>query len=83
MNTKVTPLMTVADLLKTCPDVIPLFLSRKMACVGCDMSRFETLGDAARIYRVDLAKWMEEIEQVVKQNQPVEYSNKGTKGNSR
>jgi hybrid cluster-associated redox disulfide protein len=81
MDTKITPSTTVAELLKICPDVIPLFLSRKMACVGCDMSRFETLGDAARIYRVDLAKWMQEIEQVLEQNQPAELSNNRTKGN--
>lgn len=42
--------MSVADLLATYTETIPVFFSNKMSCVGCSMAAFETLADAARIY---------------------------------
>lgn len=61
----INPQTTVFDLLQTYPQAAPLFLRRKMACVGCDMSRFETLKDATGIYRVDLNLLLAEIEEMV------------------
>jgi hybrid cluster-associated redox disulfide protein len=46
------PQMSVAELLRDWPQVIPVFLKYHMACVGCSMSTFETLKDAARIYGI-------------------------------
>ena len=61
MMNSITPQTSMAALLNACPEAIPLLLKRKMACVGCDMSPFETLGDAAKIYRVDLGELLEDI----------------------
>ena len=44
--------MSVSDLLRDWPQTIPVFLKYRMACVGCSMSSFETLKDAARIYGI-------------------------------
>lgn len=44
--------MSVADLLDKWPQAAPVFIRRRMACVGCSMAMFETLEDAARIYGV-------------------------------
>jgi len=57
----IVPQMTVADLLNTWPAAVPVFIHRQMACVGCSMSRFETLSDAARIYGQDLESLLSEI----------------------
>lgn len=48
------PEMIVADVLKTWPQTIPVFLRFKTACVGCAMSPFETLSDVARNYEIPL-----------------------------
>jgi hybrid cluster-associated redox disulfide protein len=42
--------MSVADLLRDWPQTIPVFLKHGMACVGCSMASFETLGGAAQVY---------------------------------
>lgn len=44
--------MTVFDLLNIFPQVIPVFIRHRMSCVGCSMSSFETLQDAAKIYGI-------------------------------
>jgi len=48
----IDPSLTVTELLAACPQAIPVFLSHRMACVGCSMAAFESLGEAARIYGI-------------------------------
>jgi hybrid cluster-associated redox disulfide protein len=36
------------------PTTARVFVGRRMHCVGCDVSRFETLAGAARVYRQPL-----------------------------
>jgi hybrid cluster-associated redox disulfide protein len=55
----------VADLLSRWPEVIPLFLTRRMSCVGCTMSRFETLAEVSGIYGLDLALFLAEINRTI------------------
>lgn len=45
--------MTVAELLSGWPAAGPALARRGMACVGCAMATFETVGEAARAYGVD------------------------------
>ena len=62
--------MLMADLMSAWPQVIPVLLARRMACVGCDMARFETLADAARIYGLDLQKLMADLNRVIENPNP-------------
>jgi hybrid cluster-associated redox disulfide protein len=48
--------LLVADVLTLSPGAARVFLDRRMACVGCPFSRFETVADAARNYGVDAAQ---------------------------
>ncbi len=41
--------MTVAELLEQWPTCASVLNERRMACVGCELSAFETLADAARV----------------------------------
>jgi len=66
--------MIVADLLSEWPEAIPVFLNRRMACVGCNMARFETLQDASRIYGVNREQFLAEINQVVAQSGRIKKS---------
>jgi hybrid cluster-associated redox disulfide protein len=65
MTIEINSQTTVFDLLEAHPQVAQLFINRKMACVGCDMSRFETLQDATTIYRVDLNDLLDAVFQLV------------------
>jgi hybrid cluster-associated redox disulfide protein len=65
MSIEITPTTTVFDLLVAYPQAAALFINHKMACVGCDLSRFETLQDATRIYRVDLTELLEDVFRLV------------------
>ncbi len=46
--------MLVADVMRRWPSTIEVFLSHRMACPGCPMAPFVTLGEAARSYALDL-----------------------------
>lgn len=57
--------MSVAALLNQWPQVIPVFLFHKMACVGCNMSAFETLGEAVRNYGIAPETFLDELFQAI------------------
>lgn len=59
------PQTTVADLICAWPQVIPVFLHRQMNCVGCSMSAFETLEDAARIYEINFDEFFNELKNLI------------------
>ncbi len=42
-----------------------------MACVGCSMAAFETLEDAARIYKIQPVQFLQDLEQII-QNSSLE-----------
>ncbi len=44
---------TMAELLARRPEAGPVLARRGMACVGCVMAPFETIGEAARAYGAD------------------------------
>ena len=57
--------LTVAETLDCWPQTIPVFLGRRMACVGCTMTPFETLADVATIYGLDLSLFLYDLRQAV------------------
>jgi hybrid cluster-associated redox disulfide protein len=58
---RLTAELTVTELLTTWPETAVVFIRRRMPCVGCEMSGFETLADVARSYDADLAGFLEEL----------------------
>jgi len=59
------PDMSVAELLEQCPPSASVFNGYGMACVGCQLSAFETLAEAARVYDVDLGQLLGELRLVI------------------
>lgn len=57
-----TPDLTIAALLATHPRAARVLLRHRMICVGCAMARFETVHDAAKVYRLDERELLDEIE---------------------
>jgi hybrid cluster-associated redox disulfide protein len=56
----IQPESLVAEVLTRWPQTIPVFTRRRMSCVGCSMSGFETLAGAAEIYHLDLREFLKE-----------------------
>ena len=61
MATNLSAQTTIADLLKNWPSVMPFFIQNRLPCIGCEMARFETLEDLAKIYHLDLEIFLHEI----------------------
>jgi hybrid cluster-associated redox disulfide protein len=47
---EITGATFVDDLVTRFPQTARVFVQRRMHCVGCEVSRFETLAGAARVY---------------------------------
>lgn len=52
---------TIAELLDAHPAAAEVLLRHGMACVGCTMTPFETLAEAACEYRIDLRSLLIEL----------------------
>jgi hybrid cluster-associated redox disulfide protein len=64
------PQMSVLDLLQDWPEAIPVFIRYRMACVGCSMSAFETLHDAARIYGISPEVFLADVRNAAEMSEP-------------
>ena len=53
--------ITMADLIAGWPAAGPLLVRRGMACVGCAMARFETVGEAAAAYGFDPEPLLQDV----------------------
>jgi hybrid cluster-associated redox disulfide protein len=60
----------VADVLRDWPETIPVFLKRRLACVGCELSVFDTVADVARIYNFDAGVFLEELQAALQTGGP-------------
>ncbi len=63
---KPTSNMTVADVLESWPETVPVFQKLKTDCVGCSMAPFDTLSDVSKIYAIDLAQFMEALSESIR-----------------
>ncbi len=57
--------LVIADVLARWPQTVSVFLRHHMICVGCAMSRFETLGEMATVYDLDRNVLLRELQQVI------------------
>lgn len=62
--------VSVGEIMERWPQTLPVFVKFKMGCVGCSMSKFETLRDAIEIYQTPKAEFLQELEQVIKKGLP-------------
>lgn len=61
----VTATMTVNEVMSKWPATIAVFRRRQMACVGCSVASFTTVGEAARIYGLSLDSLLSELAEQV------------------
>lgn len=60
-----SPELTVAACLTRWPQAIAVFFRHRLYCVGCDMSRFDTLADVVDIYGLDLDTFLAELGETI------------------
>ena len=65
-NGQVSPHQVISDLLNSFPQLVHVFLNHRMICVGCPMSKFDTLEDAANNYGLQVTTLIEEFCQDLK-----------------
>lgn len=50
------PELSLADIMRTWPRTVGVFLGYRMLCVGCVVARFHTVADASRAHGIDEAE---------------------------
>lgn len=50
----ITPDLTLAEIMERWPEITPVFMAYHMTCVGCYLSPFDTLEDAAAVFDLPL-----------------------------
>lgn len=61
----ITSNLIVADVLSRWPDTIPVFLQHRMSCVGCLVSKYDTLEDVIDIYNLEEDALLSELNQAI------------------
>ena len=59
----ITSEWTIEEIVNRFPAVVPVFIARRMHCVGCAVARFERVIDACRIYQHPLDGFLAELRQ--------------------
>lgn len=54
--------MTISEVLSVCPEAAEVFTSFGMHCLGCPISRGETVEQAAAAHGIDLEKMMDALQ---------------------
>jgi hybrid cluster-associated redox disulfide protein len=57
-----SPELNVEYVLSRWPETIPVFLKYRMGCVGCTMASYETLSNAAKIYKLPLNIFIQDLQ---------------------
>lgn len=58
----ITKDMTIGEILRVNPAVIPVLLNAGMHCLGCPSAQAESLEEAAMVHGIDIDGLMAEIE---------------------
>lgn len=53
--------MTIGEIIRTNPDVMPVLLNAGMHCIGCPSAQGESLEEAAMVHGIDIDSLMEAI----------------------
>ncbi|MDR3577012.1 MAG: hypothetical protein P4L50_24365 [Anaerolineaceae bacterium] len=61
----ITPNLSVAELLSSWPQTIPIFIRHRLYCVGCLMSTFDTLGEVVCNYHLPEQTFFAELRQAI------------------
>lgn len=57
--------MTIYEVLQICPDIAPVFFEFGMHCLGCPISRGETVEQAAAAHEVDVNEMLAKLNEFI------------------
>lgn len=60
---KITKDMTIAQIIQTDQNIIPILMDAGMHCIGCPASQGESLVEAAAVHGIDVDRLVEDINQ--------------------
>ena len=66
--------MTIEAVVSRWPQTAEVFVQRNMACVGCPVSHLYTITEAAEVYKLTVADFVEELEAVIA-GEPIQDQN--------
>ncbi len=58
--------MTIGEVIKKYPKTVFVFLDYGLHCVGCPMISGETIEEAAKVHRLNLKKFLNDLNQAIK-----------------
>ncbi len=61
----ITKDMTIEEVLRKYPRVIPAFAQFGIDCAGCQLSEFENIEHGARVHGIDLERLLEALNKAV------------------
>ncbi len=64
---EITKDTVISDILAIAPDSAELFFGMGMHCLGCAMSRGETLGEACMVHGVDPDEFIVKLNSLIKE----------------
>ena len=62
ISNRISPQTNLKALFTCWPATIPVFIRHKMSCVGCSMSTFDTLEEAAANYHLEWSPFLAELQ---------------------
>jgi hybrid cluster-associated redox disulfide protein len=65
---KITENMKIEEVIKNFPAAAPVFLKYGLHCLGCPMATPETIKEAAELHRIEIKKFIRELNKATKQN---------------
>ncbi len=66
----------IYDLLRKYPKTAVLFIQYRMACIGCPMSIFDTIKDAALYHHINPQSLFEKIQTIIQQSDTISHESK-------
>lgn len=61
----ITEDMLISEVLQVAPDIGPVFAEFGMHCLGCPISRGETVAQAAEVHGVDVREMLDKLNEFV------------------
>ena len=62
---KITKEMTIGEVIRKYPKTVFLFIDYGLHCVGCPIAKDETIEQAAKVHRIDLEKFLEDLNKAI------------------
>lgn len=62
----ITKEMTIGEVIRKYPKTVFLFIDYGLHCVGCPIAQDETIEQAAKVHRIDLEKFLEDLNRTIK-----------------